>query len=91
MKFEDLEIGSIFSYSGYTYIKIDRIVVVTPTATLTFNAKDIDTDKAFQIHPDASVSLVPIRDEFERLWKTKSGSIDKALCYEFYKLGVNGK
>lgn len=91
MTFEELAVGSTFSLNKQYLVKIDQIRGNYDGEDITLNAQDLDTNILWYVAPWRTVTMDRSRDKFEQLWAANKQPIDKALCYEFYKLGVNSK
>jgi hypothetical protein len=89
MIFDELAEGQIFKYSNrVNFVKIKPVQAVHIHDRLTFNSRCIDTNMLYYFTPSDCVEPDSDRENFEKLWESNKGPIDKALCYKFYKLGL---
>lgn len=91
MIFKDVPVGDCFCIDNLYFRKVLPIIGTDGHTNLTFNAINLDDNKMYGFEKDDEVCPDCCRALFEELWENKSCPIDKALCYEFYKLGIEAQ
>jgi hypothetical protein len=89
MIFEELNTGSQFLYGKGSFVKVKPFIGIVDGKGTTFNCQSLDDHKFFSFRGNDEVVLDFDRENFEKLWESNKDPIDKALCYKFYKLGIN--